>query len=199
MEELKDILWPVMVLGGLGAFIDFLIGKAGQEKARDFLTKWWIRFDDVNWHNFGKEEALFAGEALKKWFGKRTWSFRRIFISATVLVIASICSITINIISNGVRVEFFQKNNLELWWFAYVSWALLDCAILCMSISITILITRLLGRICGDKKNSQFYNLFEFLVSFLWNANWFALNNKRRKSYCLLWNPHHDYILSIWR
>jgi hypothetical protein len=112
MEELKDILWPVMVLGGLGAFIDFLIGKAGQEKARDFLTKWWIRFDDVNWHNFGKEEALFAGEALKKWFGKRTWSFRRIFISATVLVIASICSITINIISNGVRVEFFQKNRL---------------------------------------------------------------------------------------
>jgi hypothetical protein len=30
METLKDILWPVVLVGGLGAFIDFLIGKAGQ-------------------------------------------------------------------------------------------------------------------------------------------------------------------------
>jgi hypothetical protein len=31
METFKDILWPVVIVGGLGAFIDFLIGKAGQE------------------------------------------------------------------------------------------------------------------------------------------------------------------------
>ena len=28
METLKDFLWPIVSLGGLGAFIDFLIGKS---------------------------------------------------------------------------------------------------------------------------------------------------------------------------
>ena len=52
METLKDILWPIVVVGGLGAFIDFLIGRTGQQKAKDFLLKWWVRFDDVRWKNF---------------------------------------------------------------------------------------------------------------------------------------------------
>src|SRR5215467_14482097 len=59
METLTEILWPIVVAGGsaggLGRFIDFLIGKAGQEQARDWLLKWWIRFDDVHWKNFGRE------------------------------------------------------------------------------------------------------------------------------------------------
>jgi hypothetical protein len=46
MEALKDFLWPIVLVGGLGALIDFLIGKAGQERAKDFLLKWWVRFDD---------------------------------------------------------------------------------------------------------------------------------------------------------
>ena len=29
----------ILAGGGLGGFIDFLIGKAGQEKAKDFLLK----------------------------------------------------------------------------------------------------------------------------------------------------------------
>jgi hypothetical protein len=47
METLKDILWPIVVVGGLGAFINLLIGKTGQEKDRDLLLKWWVRFDDI--------------------------------------------------------------------------------------------------------------------------------------------------------
>jgi hypothetical protein len=31
MERLKDILWPIVLVGGLGAFTDFLIGKTDQE------------------------------------------------------------------------------------------------------------------------------------------------------------------------
>jgi hypothetical protein len=46
METLKDILWPIVLVGGLGALIDFLIGKTGQERAKDFLLRWWVRFDD---------------------------------------------------------------------------------------------------------------------------------------------------------
>jgi hypothetical protein len=82
MESLKDILWTVLstvlVVGGLGAFIDFLIGKAGQAKAKDFLLKWWVRFDDVRWRNFGREEGLFAGRLIEKWFGRGIWSLQRV-------------------------------------------------------------------------------------------------------------------------
>jgi hypothetical protein len=42
METLKDILWPIVLVGGLGAFIDFLICKTGQERAKDFLLRWWV-------------------------------------------------------------------------------------------------------------------------------------------------------------
>jgi hypothetical protein len=78
MEKLKDILWPIVLVGGFGAFIDFMIGRTGQEKAKDFLFRWWVRFDDVRWSNFGREEGLFAGQLIEKWFGRRIWSFRRI-------------------------------------------------------------------------------------------------------------------------
>jgi hypothetical protein len=62
----------------MGRFIDFLIGKAGQEKAKDFLFRWWIRFDDVRWKNFGREEGLFAARVIQQWFGKRIFGVRRI-------------------------------------------------------------------------------------------------------------------------
>ena len=65
METLKDFLRPIVLIGGLGAFIDFLIGKTGQARAKDFLLKWWVRFDDVHWKNFGKEEGLFAGRLIE--------------------------------------------------------------------------------------------------------------------------------------
>ena len=58
MEKLQHILWPIVLAGGLGALIDFLIGRTGQEKAKDFLLKWWVRFDDIRWTNFGREEGL---------------------------------------------------------------------------------------------------------------------------------------------
>jgi hypothetical protein len=87
METLKNILWPIVLVGGLGAFIDFVIGKAGQDKARDWLLKWWMRFDDVHWRNFGREEALLAVRLIERWFGRRAWSLRR--ITAAILTLCA--------------------------------------------------------------------------------------------------------------
>jgi hypothetical protein len=53
METLQNILWPTIAIGVLGVFIDFLSGKAGQEKAKNFL-------DDVHLKNFGREEDYLA-------------------------------------------------------------------------------------------------------------------------------------------
>ena len=86
METLRDFLWPIVLVGGLGAFVDFLIGKAGQERAKDFLLEWWVRFDDVHWKNFGREEGLFAGRLTERWFGKSIWSRRR-FAAALIFLL----------------------------------------------------------------------------------------------------------------
>ena len=85
METVKDILWPVVMIGGLGAFIDFLIGKTGQQRAKDFLLRWWVRFDDIHWKNFGREEGFFAANLIGRWFGKNTWSLRRILEGLVLL------------------------------------------------------------------------------------------------------------------
>jgi hypothetical protein len=39
METLKDFLWPIVAIGGLGAFIDFLIGKVGHERAKGLFAQ----------------------------------------------------------------------------------------------------------------------------------------------------------------
>jgi hypothetical protein len=90
METLKDILWPIVLLGGLGALIDFLIGKTGQERAKDFLLKWWVRFDDVHWRNVGREEGLFTGRLIEKWFGRKMWSLRRLLAAFSTLSFLSL-------------------------------------------------------------------------------------------------------------
>jgi hypothetical protein len=59
MDKLKDILWPIVLIGGLGALIDFLIGKAGQERAKDFLINWWIRLSDIRRENFRQGGCAF--------------------------------------------------------------------------------------------------------------------------------------------
>ena len=68
IETLKDVLSAIVLIGRLEALIDFLIGKTGQTRARDFLLRWWVRFDDVRWRNFGTEEGRFATQKLERWW-----------------------------------------------------------------------------------------------------------------------------------
>jgi|SRR6516162_1311580 len=87
MQTLQRILWPIAVTGALGASIDFLIGKTGRQKAKNFLLKWWVRFDHVHSKNFGREEGLFAGRLIAKWFGRRIWGYRRIVTACGVFLV----------------------------------------------------------------------------------------------------------------
>jgi hypothetical protein len=110
METLKDILWPIVLVGGLGAFIDFLIGKAGQARAKDFLLRWWVRFDDVRWRNFGREEGLFAARLIERWFGKRIFSLRRIVAAVLLYLIFLIIAYLIVItLSANPSVDWFAS------------------------------------------------------------------------------------------
>jgi hypothetical protein len=92
METAKRILESIIVVGRFGAFIDFLIGRTGQERAKLFLLEWWVRFDDIRWESFGRQEGLHAGELIDRWFSPRIFSYKR--IQSTVFVFVSLFLLT---------------------------------------------------------------------------------------------------------
>jgi hypothetical protein len=59
MDAIESVLWPIALLGGAGAAIDFYIGRAGQKRVKDWLERKWYQFHEVNWHNFGEKEARY--------------------------------------------------------------------------------------------------------------------------------------------
>jgi hypothetical protein len=85
-----NALTTVAACGVVGAFIDFYIGKRGQQRVKGWLETWWLRLSDVRQGNFGREEALFAVQILDGLFGRRLFSVRRITAIA-VITSGSLC------------------------------------------------------------------------------------------------------------
>src|SRR6516165_11226338 len=161
MDKLKDILWPIVLVGVLGGLIDFLIGNAGQAKAKDFLLKWWVRFDDVRWRNFGREEGLFAGRLIEKWFGRRMCSLRRVI---STLIIFIVCFVILNLeykILTTNPLYFYTKTNLfgNVWAFfiAFVGFS--------VGITFTKFITFRMAYACGigEMRNSIIFLMMLFI------------------------------------
>ena len=62
-------LTTVVACGDAGAFIDFWIGRTGEQRVRGWL-EYWIKLSYVRWGNFGREEALFAVRVMDRLFGR---------------------------------------------------------------------------------------------------------------------------------
>jgi hypothetical protein len=175
METLKNFLWPIIAIGALGAFIDFLIGKAGQEKAKDFLLKWWMRFDDVRWRNFGKEEGLVAGTVIERWFGQRAWSFRRILSFAIlyrlILLLRYIqyaaqekgeeCHYYCGLTCYYCHIPFYGAIVLVIYWVGFT-----------LSVSFTKFLTFRIAYLCGT---GMVKNFILFVIMLLVNFTMFVI------------------------
>lgn len=169
-------LWPFVAFSGVGAFIDFVLGKSGQERCRSLLETWWIKFEDVRWNNFGRKEAELATRVIDGLAGKRWYSWRRWVFSTTAfsLIIAT-ALIIIKIAQANVEVN----NNFPLreWYLYYLPYlpVLFSFILLIFSISINRKIAAIIARLCS---NDSSYNVALFVL-FLF------------LSYCLmvLWMP----------
>jgi hypothetical protein len=167
METLKDILWPIVLIGGFGAFVDFLIGRTGQERAKNFLLRWWVRFDDVRWNNFGREEGLFAGRVIELWFGKKLWSSRRIAASLSALWLLSLTAFLRLVVSNTDKVEWCSYCDTT---FALATGFTISIIGFCISVSLTKIITFRVAYACGAEEAR---NLILFLAMLI--VNYIAL------------------------
>jgi hypothetical protein len=92
-----DVLWIALgKVGGfaaVGAAIDFLLRKGEKERLNDWLIRWWVRFEDVKWTNFGRKDAEFAIGILDRYAGARLWSWKRWRFTLSVGAFAAIVSL----------------------------------------------------------------------------------------------------------
>ena len=93
---LPSALSIVVACAGVGAFVDFWIGKSGQKAIRDKLETWWLRLSYVNIHSFGRDEAIYSAHVIKYVFGS-FFSIRRIVsvfvIGVTVVIMRTLVSL----------------------------------------------------------------------------------------------------------
>lgn len=76
-----DSFWIALEKIGGFALIGLLFDLAMRPKEKDWLEHqsiaWWVRFDNVNWHNFGRQEAKMVVSIIDTWAGPSLWTFKR--------------------------------------------------------------------------------------------------------------------------
>jgi hypothetical protein len=197
METLKNFLWPIVAIGGLGALIDFLIGKAGQEKAKDFLLRWWVRFDDVRWNNFGREEGLFSGQLIEKWFGRRMWTTRRIAIAFSIFVLL----ILIEYFRLALSLSLLFHRSFCIFCHAklYVAATALIASFVgfCISVSFTIVIAFRAADLCGMGKLKNLGVFIAMLVvNYLLFVYWSPVTGGMRRVLLFVVGEYNNKYLS---
>jgi hypothetical protein len=168
--HLPGWLWPIALFGGLGAFIDFLIGRAGQDRARLFLETWWIKFDDVRWNNFGRKEALLAISLIDKLCGARFFSIRRLFFVLSVFVVFFSVGQLIAIAKSDKDIFPFKLLPYD------VQLNIMYAIGLATSISITRRISKVVTILAGDNawRNALVFITF-LLGSYVYLSEWYPI------------------------
>jgi hypothetical protein len=181
MEALKDTLWPIAAFGFIGAFIDFVIGKRGQERVKDYLLRWWVLFNDVHWNNFGRKEADLAVLTLESLFGAKLIGFRRIFTATLYYTILVATVYVLYAMAGGVVFISLDKTNVS----TSAATIIMGVVGFVCAISVSLLLGRISKELCG---NSIWRNVVVFSTSTL--ANYIAL---------LIWFPLTSSVkLFIW-
>ena len=89
METFATVVGGLTVLGGL---LDVAMWKTEKEKLRSWLEDWWLRFMDVQWSNFGRQEAELAIQILDRWAGvdmasPKRWRFALSVVTLVVVLV----------------------------------------------------------------------------------------------------------------
>jgi hypothetical protein len=193
VESIFATLWPVLLGGGIGRFIDFLLGKQGDQAVKTFMTGWWIRFDDVQWYTFGKAEAAFSLNVMTKTFGKYIWSLRRICFIAAVVSIFGLSGYFITLIYRDTMVTIQSSTPISL--LHWVTFEGLDLYVVGLFIgcSSTRWLSLLFMRLTGDdtsRRNAILY-VMTLLLFYVMLVKWLPLMEQIHNSVDLfraIWN-----------
>jgi hypothetical protein len=191
-------LTVIALCGGAGAFIDFYIGKPGQQRVKSWLETWWLRFSDVRWNSFGREEALFAVRTLDWLFGRRLLSARRLIAVLGLTIVLS--GFILAVLTRRVGVPPWQLG-IDIGNFPYLIFSL-------FSFAVSFSITRFAANAVAASINRArylnlvgfiFLMLFQYVILCYWrpitnilllNVRWF-LN--------VIYYEHKDLATAAWQ
>jgi hypothetical protein len=144
MASLDGAIATIVAFGGMGALIDFWIGKAGQKRVRDWLETWWFRLSYVRKSNFGRHEAAIAAAVMGRLFGDKLTARRR-----WASVVALLAVFVAFGLLRWMTAPTMPGSALRDW--DYGALALLSSAILCaLSLSITVRLAKAISRKLPD-------------------------------------------------
>jgi hypothetical protein len=134
MQMIRMILWTLGLLGAtLGAFIDFALGRDGQEKVKDWQLRRWVEFDDLKLSNFGEKEAALWVRLSDFLFGAKLWhSHRLLACSGCVAVFVGYWFAQCYASYPGVSAAILHYPPIDM-----LSDVAMDTAFLAVSISLT--------------------------------------------------------------
>jgi hypothetical protein len=167
----KDML-AVVACCGIGAFIDFYIGKSGQRRVKDWLETWWLKSSYVRWGALGRDEALFAVLIFHLLLGNRLFSARR--------MIAVSMALGFGTIAIAYRLgEFYDLYQLLLSPYVLISFIFLFI-LTTLSFSITIFMS---AKVAALLREGPFFNIAGLLFIILFQ-------------YCLVvfWYPSMEVL-----
>jgi hypothetical protein len=162
-----NIINFITVGAAAGAFIDFYIGKNGQEGVRSWLETWWLRFSYVNLRNFGQQEALYSVSIIDRLFGEKFFSRRRFTSVVLVATFSVIWTIAIPV------AQYKIENPLTS--FITVGYDILPVSVILFSISIsaTQIIARYVARNLGKGHARSFMIiLLLFVLQYIMLCFW---------------------------
>lgn len=185
MASLGTFLTKIGGYATIGVFIDFLLSKKEGKKLKEWLATWWIRFDDVKWHNFGRVEAEYAIKLLDRYADANLWSWRRwrfvLGASAAAYLFAIAWSAVRFFWTQSDRgaellrgVMFVLQMNVE--WFAprWLAIIVLIVMTFAISLSVTRLIAVVAGRLSRNVASTilafSLLLLFHLFLLVVWNS-----------------------------
>jgi len=137
----------VLAFGGMGAFIDFFLGKRGQSRVKTALESFWIGLAYVNFRTFARAEAAMAHDIFLRMFGS-FFSRRRAISVGLLLMTSSLIWLAYALINFD---NYFNRSDFERqadWLFEGDYYGLsgqliLALPLLLVSISVTIWLTKI--------------------------------------------------------
>jgi hypothetical protein len=158
---LANVLKTTIAFGGVGAVIDFLIGKGGQTKVKDWLEIQWYRFSDIKWNNFEQKEAKLSISLMDKICGPTLFCVRRL-ISSLLLVF------TIFVVTTIVMMWKQVTTDISVLSVKYYVIGLVTLSIDTVVFGISVSLTRQISVICeASCRLYKRYNLLLFTVLLL--------------------------------
>jgi hypothetical protein len=133
-----------------------------------------VRFDDVHWNNFGREEALLAGRLIERWLGERIWSRRRIMVAFSLFIAFLLIGYIAGILLNNLYLTSTLFGFGEEYFFYMLTHTVPAIFItffgFSSSISLTKFITFRTATLCGVNKIGNAFIFFTILI-----LNYFTL------------------------